>query len=64
MAVGHGQYGIRSGMRTFRDLQNESVCRKDCYCEVEGGAVIYPDTWTNYSGDAYSYPWAVEFDGE
>ncbi len=53
MAVGHGQYGARSGMRTFRTLQDQSVCRKDAYLEIEGVAIVN-DTWTPVTGDAYT----------
>lgn len=62
--VGHGQMGLRSNMRIFDQLKNESISRGDAFVEIEGGALI-ADTWTPTGGAAgFEYAWDQDLDGE
>jgi hypothetical protein len=64
MAVGHGQYGFRSDIRIFTQLQDQSACRSDAFVEIDAGAIIN-DTWSPTGKAAgYEYVWQQDFDGE
>lgn len=61
MSAGHGQLGLRSNLRGFRDLIEESACRKDAYLDIAGGLLV-EDTWTA-DGDAWGVSWDHSFNG-
>jgi hypothetical protein len=65
VSVGHGQYGFRSDIRIFGQLQDQSTCRSDAFVEFDGGAIIN-DTWVRERGvtAGYEYDWIQDFDGE
>lgn len=62
MAVGHGEYGLRSDLRIFTQLQDESACRADAFVEIDAGAVIN-DTWKPLT-PGFEHDWSQDFDGE
>jgi hypothetical protein len=56
--IGHGQLGLRSGLRTFDVLTRESDCQKHAFVELRGAKLIA--FWDVHSGSVYKSSFAVD----
>jgi len=59
--LGHGQLGLRSNMRTFKDLLDQSGSHRDILAVVE--PVLTVNNWSLSSGNIYVAPFEYTYKG-
>ena len=59
--IGHGELGVRYGLRPFRDLLSETVGQRHLWVELRPKKLLA--TWTSEGSGIYSKAVAETFDG-
>lgn len=63
MSVGHGTLGLRSGLRSFRELTEQSYCGRRAYLDLPVGRLVDATTWALSAGAMYLAPVSATQDG-
>lgn len=61
--IGHGQLGVRSGLRLLDKLVQTSASQKHAFAELRGGKLLTPASWSVHSGSVYKIPIDETFKG-
>lgn len=63
MSFSHGRLGMRSALRTFDQLDDESAYSKHAYADIHAGQLV-PGGWSFVASGTYSVPWNYVFDNK
>ena len=61
--IGHGQLGLRSGMRDFVDFTEETSSTKDVFAELRPIKEVPSLSWSLDDGSTYVAPFEFNYDG-
>lgn len=61
--IGHGQMGLRSGLRLLTTLIQESDSQKHAFAELRGSKLLVPASWSVHAGSVYKISVDEVFNG-